>query len=805
MTSSRGRLRSLVTWLGLSVALAVALVIPAGYFAIVYSQFDRELSFAANLKASRLARFIYANRELWQYQTLRLGHLIEVPEADESTMRQRIFDADGRLLFESGAAPAAPVTTFSAPLVVAGATVGSIETAASLRNLLAETVLVGLLSGILGFSTFFILRVVPLRVIDRTLAELENMQTRYRRLFDASPFPTFVIDRETLRVLDANETVVRQYGWPRAELLSMAANDFYPPEDLPAIVAERRRFTMDASHAVPQLRHRKKDGSVIEVEQIVYPIEFAGRSAYLVTVNDVTERNRVMKELLASEQKYHAMIETLPVGVIETTAQSRIVMANAAWRRLFGFSDTEDLGEVDVRTLYADPRDRGAVLMALEGGAAQPPSESMFRRRDGSLFPVERHLREVRDGDGRIIGVRGIVIDITHRKLLEAQLHQAHRMEAVGKLTGGIAHDFNNILMMMMASVDALEEDEGLAPPARRRVAQIGKAIGRAADLTRSLLAFSRKLPLKPQRVDLNALVVDIGRLLRRTLGSQVEIESTLADDLWPVEIDRGQFENALINLCLNARDAMPEGGRLRIETANVELRDGPEAAIPPGAYVRLAVVDTGTGIPPETLPRVFDPFFTTKEVGKGTGLGLSMVHGFISQSRGHIDIRSELGRGTSVAIHLPRALGPPIRESLPEPAIPPRGSERILVVDDEDRVGDAVVEQMRGLGYAVTRVADGAAGLAAVKGAERPYDLLLTDVVMPGIGGRKLADEVAALSPATAVLFMSGYSRDDIIQDGRIDPGARLLTKPFHKGDLARAVRDALDGAPRSPPDTTP
>jgi PAS domain S-box-containing protein len=795
VTSSRVRLRSLVTWLGLSMALAVTLVIPAGYFVIVYSQLDRELSFAAHLKANRLSQFIYANRELWQYQTPRLGQLIEVPEADESAMRQRIFNADGRVVFEAGTAPAAPVTTFSMPLVVAGTTVGSIETAASLRKLLAQTALVGLLSGILGFSTFFILRVVPLRVIDRALAELENLQTRYRRLFDASPFPTFVIDRETLSVLDANETVVRQYGWSRPELLSMVANDFYPSEDLPAIAAERQRFTLDTAHAVPQLRHRRKDGSTMEVEQIVYPIEFAGRSAYLVTVNDVTERNRVIKELVASEQKYHALIETLPVGVIETTADSRIVMANAAWRRLFGFSDTEDLSGVDVRTLYADPSDRSAVMAALEEGAAQPPSESIFRHRDGTLFPVERYLRGVRDGDGNIVAVRGIVIDITRRKMLEAQLHQAHRMEAVGKLTGGIAHDFNNILMIMMAGVDALEEDRELTQSARRRIAQIGKAITRASDLTRSLLAFSHKLPLRPQRVDLNDLVVDVGRLLRRTLGPQVEIESILADDLWPVEIDRGQLENALVNLCLNARDAMPEGGHLLIETTNAELSE--DTAMPAGAYVRLAVTDTGTGIEPEALPRVFDPFFTTKEVGKGTGLGLSMVHGFITQSRGHIDIQSQVGRGTTVTIHLPRALGAPVDESLPEPVLP-RGSERILVVDDEARVGDAVVEQLRSLGYAVTRAAGGAAGLAAVKGAGQPYDLLLTDVVMPGMGGRKLADDVTALSPGTAVLFMSGYSRDDIVHDSRIDPGARLLTKPFHKGDLARAVRDALDRAGR-------
>jgi PAS domain S-box-containing protein len=796
--ASHAKLRSLVRWLGLSVALAVTLVIPAGYFAIVYVELGHELSFSAHLKANRLAKYIYANRELWQYQTARLSQLIEVPEADESAMRQRIFDADGKLVLETGASPAAPLVTFSVPLIVAGSAVGSIETAASLRRLLAQTALVGLLGGILGFSTFLILRVAPLRIIDQTLADLENEQARYRRLFDASPFLAFVIDRKTLRVLDANETVVRKYGWSRPELLSMTANDFYPPEDLPVIVAERRRFTAEASHAVPPLRHRKKDGTIVEVEQTVYPIDFAGREAFLVTANDVTERNRAMKELRASERKYQALIEALPVGIIETTAESRIVTANAAWRRMFGFGDDEDLGKIDVRTLYADPRDRAAVMAALRGEGPQLATEAVFRHRDGRLFPAERYLRSVRDDDGRIVGVRGIVIDATQRKLLEAQLHQAQKMEAVGKLTGGIAHDFNNIMMIIMAGVDALEEDEELSPSARRRVAQIGKAIGRATDLTRSLLAFSRKLPLKPQPVDLNALVVDIGRLLRRTLGSGIEIESVLSDDLWPVEVDRGQFENALVNLGLNARDAMPDGGRLLIETANVVLDEAAAGRIAatPGAYVRLAVSDAGSGIPSEALPHVFDPFFTTKEVGKGTGLGLSMVHGFITQSRGHIDIQSELGRGTTVTIHLPRAAGLARRDAGAAVAALPRGDERILVVEDEARVRDAVVEQLRSLGYAVAQAADSAACLAAIEAAERPYDLLLTDVVMPGVNGKKLADEVASRWPSTAVLFMSGYSRDNIIRDGRLDPGAKLLTKPFRKGDLALAVRNALDGA---------
>ena len=482
--------------------------------------------------------------------------------------------------------------------------------------------------------------------------------------------------------------------------------------------------------------------------------------------------------------------------MLETTTDGRIVTANLAWRRMFGFGDDEDLGKINVRDLYANPDDRGAVVQLVQAEGAIPSAESVFRRRDGTIFPVERYLRSVRDETGMVTSLRGIVIDITQRKSLEVQLHQAQKMEAVGQLTGGIAHDFNNILMIVMASVDALEEDKGLTQAARRRVDQISRAIDKASDLTRSLLAFSRKLPLLPQRVDLNALVLDVGRLLQRTLGTQVEIESMLGKDLWPVEVDRGQLENALVNLCVNARDAMADGGRVLIETRNVVLDGrsrGENAPLPPGAYVRLSVTDTGEGIAAEVLPRVFDPFFTTKEVGKGTGLGLSMVHGFIIQSHGHIEIQSELGRGTSITIHLPRCADLANEGDKPVATDLPRGQERILVVEDESHVGDAVVEQLRSLGYAVTQATDGSAGLTAFETVERPYDLLLTDIVMPGLNGKKLADEVTARWPGTSVLFMSGY-RPDNMKESRLDPPARLLTKPFHKRDLAMAVRKALD-----------
>ncbi|SEO89754.1 PAS domain S-box-containing protein [Rhodospirillales bacterium URHD0017] len=792
---ARIRLRSLVILLGLLVAVGFALVVPAGYFAVFYAHLHHDLDFAARSKASRLASFIADNRESWQRPTDRLSQVIAQPEAGERATRQRVFDAGGRAILQSGEEKLTlPLATVNVPVVVGGSKVASVEMAASLDKLLEEAALVALASGLVGLSVFFLMRGVPLRAIDRTLGQLENAQERYRRLFNVSPVLMVVLDRQTRRVLDANEATVRQYGWSHEELLTMSSNDFYPPEDLPDVLAQRERFMADPNRVVPPLRHRKKDGTIIDVEQTILPIDYDGKPALLVTANDVTERNRAMRELRESEQRYQALVETLPVGVLETTTDGRIVTANLAWRHMFGFGDDEDLGKLDVRDLYANPDDRGAVVQLVQAEGAIPATESVFRRRDGTIFPVERYLRSVRDETGMVTSLRGIVIDITQRKSLEAQLHQAQKMEAVGQLTGGVAHDFNNILMIVMAGVDALEEEKSLSQAARRRVDQISRAIDKASDLTRSLLAFSHKLPLLPQRVDLNALVLDVGRLLQRTLGTQVEIESMLGKDLWPVEVDRGQLENALVNLCVNARDAMPDGGRVLIETRNVVLDGhgrGKDADLPPGAYVRLSVTDTGEGIAAEVLPRVFDPFFTTKEVGKGTGLGLSMVHGFIIQSHGHIAIQSERGRGTSITIHLPRAADLADEGDKPVATDLPRGRERILVVEDESHVGDAVVEQLQSLGYAVTQAADGSAGLAAFETAERPYDLLLTDIVMPGLNGKKLADEVAARWPGTSVLFMSGYRPDN---ESRLDPGARLLTKPFHKSDLATAVRKALD-----------
>jgi signal transduction histidine kinase/anti-sigma regulatory factor (Ser/Thr protein kinase)/ActR/RegA family two-component response regulator len=389
--------------------------------------------------------------------------------------------------------------------------------------------------------------------------------------------------------------------------------------------------------------------------------------------------------------------------------------------------------------------------------------------------------------------------ELAERIRLEAQLLQSQKMEAVGQLTGGVAHDFNNILMVILSNADALQEDENLAPDALERIEEIIKASERAADLTRSLLAFSRKLPLRPQSTNINELVLATGKFLRPTLGAQVEIQSLLAENLWTVNIDRAQFESALVNLCINARDAMPAGGLLLIETKNVTLDEDYIAQMAdalPGPYAMVTVTDRGAGIPRDVLGKVFEPFFTTKDVGKGTGLGLSMVHGFVKQSGGHIGIYSEVGIGTVIKMYLPRIPGSHANDASEAARKMPRGSERILLVEDDAQVRDAVALQLTSLGYRIVHAADGAAGLAAFEGDARPYDLLLTDIIMPGkFSGKALADAVTRRWPGTRILFMSGYSETAIIHDGRLDPGVQLLTKPFRKIELAEAIRRSLDG----------
>ncbi len=397
----------------------------------------------------------------------------------------------------------------------------------------------------------------------------------------------------------------------------------------------------------------------------------------------------------------------------------------------------------------------------------------------------------------------GILItcaDVTRRVRSEMIARQAQKMEAIGHLTGGVAHDFNNVLQIIKANLDLLERDLAGNPQAVQRLRHARVSADRGATLTRHLLAFARRQPLEPIAVSLSRLVGDMAQLLRRTLGETIEIETVAAGGVWNTLVDPSQLENALVNLAVNARDAMPDGGKLTIELGNATLDDAYASAnieAVPGQYVLLAVTDTGGGMPPEVAMRAFEPFFTTKPEGKGTGLGLSMVYGFVKQSGGHIKIYSEAGQGTTIRIYLPRTSKPEERGEvvMPPPAV--GGNETVLVVEDDDAVRHAAVDMLTDLGYAVRQASEAEGALALLADGVR-VDLLFTDVVMPGsIGSRELARRAAALQPHIAVLYTSGYTENAIIHHGRLDEDVALLSKPYGKDELARKLRLLLDHPP--------
>ena len=424
--------------------------------------------------------------------------------------------------------------------------------------------------------------------------------------------------------------------------------------------------------------------------------------------------------------------------------------------------------------------------------------EMIVRPHSGDL---PRHLmisgRPMRDGQGHISGAVLVYHDATHSRETERQLHQSQKLDAIGKLTGGVAHDFNNMLTVISGNTETLVASLKQQPDLQRVARLIDDAAERCAELIQHLLAFARRQPLQPRNVEINAAISDIARLLRPTLGEQIQIETVLEQGPMTSHIDPSRLTNAVLNMAINARDAMPNGGKLLLETQRLVLDEAYAQANPdvaPGPYVMLAVSDTGTGMSPDIRQKAFEPFFTTKEVGKGSGLGLSMVYGFVKQSGGHIKIYSEEGHGTTIKLYLPPG------EGMTEVAAPPTlqaegGAETIFVVEDDTLVRNFVTAQLESLGYKTVAAADSRAALQLIE-AGQDFDLLFTDVVIPGgMSGRELAEEVAKRRPGLKVLFTSGYTDNAIVHHGKLDDGVLLLTKPYRRNQLAETIRKALNG----------
>ncbi len=500
-----------------------------------------------------------------------------------------------------------------------------------------------------------------------------------------------------------------------------------------------------------------------------------------------------------------------PLGVIEWDHEFRVRFWSGRAETLFGWKEAEVLGKHpdDWRFVHEeDVEDVGRVMSELLGSEA-PRNISVNRNytRDGGVVYCEWYNSVLTDPEGRLVSVLSLIHDITARKSTEAQLLHLQKMESLGQLTGGMAHDFNNLLTVILGYADLLAEGLGEGSEMRELSEAIVEAGQKGATLTSQLLAFARQQPLIPRAVRVDALVRDMQELLSRTLGEDAELSLVLPEGLWRARVDPTQLESAILNLCLNARDAMPDGGRIVVEAENAWIEDGtdepgiaPGDTLEAGRYVVVAVSDTGRGIPRDLRTRVFDPFFTTKEVGTGSGLGLSMVYGFAHQSRGQVRLYSEEGRGTTVRLYLPAAEGgdsdTETHGVTARTPVAPTGTEPILVVEDDPLVRRYAALQLAALGYTVLLAGNGPEAIEVLESGE-PVELLFTDVVMPGgMNGAELARAAQSLRPDLPVLFTSGYTENAIVHHGQLDPGVLLLNKPYQRSTLARMVRRALDGS---------
>ena len=515
-------------------------------------------------------------------------------------------------------------------------------------------------------------------------------------------------------------------------------------------------------------------------------------------VANAIEHKRSEEALRRSEASYRSLIEGAAYGIYRSDLQGRLLEVNPALVEMLGYDSEADLLSRNLAAdVYADPAERAQLIARHQDQDRFQGVEVNWKRKDGSVLAVRLTGRPVLDAEGRLEYFEGIVENVAERRALEDQLRQSQKMEAVGQLAGGIAHDFNNLLEVIMGYSDLLVESLPPEGPHRRQAEEIYKAGKRAAGLTRQLLAFSRKQVLQPRVLDLNAIVTDLTKLLRRTIGEHIEFAARLSPALGRVKADPNQLEQILMNLAVNARDAMPHGGSLQLETSNVTVDEAfaqQHTGLRPGDYVLLAVADTGSGMDLKVQARVFEPFFTTKEKGKGTGLGLATVYGIVKQSDGYIAVESAPGQGTRFRIYLPRVEAPATAPAQPEKPAAAAGSETILLVEDEESVRRLARAFLENRGYKVLEARDGPHAVEICEQRTVPIHLMVTDVVMPKMGGRELAQRVAPIRPEMKVLFVSGYTGDSLVLPG---PHAAFLEKPFGPGDLVKKVRQILDQKP--------
>jgi len=606
-----------------------------------------------------------------------------------------------------------------------------------------------------------------------------------------------IISRRDGTIVWVNKAFEELSGYTREEALGQSTRLLKAGQQSPSFYKNMWETILSGQRWRGELVNRRKDGTVYEEEMTITPVKNgAGDVTHFIAIKlDITERKRAEEWICRLAQAVENSAELIAIA----NPDGRISFANQALLQATGYKDTEIIGEFFGKTLIShnnppalDEEIRARTL--LEGGWR---GECLGRRKDDSQFPVFLSTGQIKDSQGLVIGIFGIGQDITDRKRLEEQLLVSQKMEAVGRLAVGVAHDFNNLLGVIVGYSDLVLDAFPSDDPRHQQLEQIKKAGLRATSLTRQLLTFSRKQVCQPVVLDINALVTDFNKMLRRMVGEDIEFTNALHQGLGQVKADPGQIEQVIMNLVVNSRDAMPNGGKLIIETANVDLDEDYcllHPSVQPGHYVMLAVSDTGSGMDAKTQARIFEPFFTTKEEGKGTGLGLATVYGVVKQSEGHIWVYSELGKGTTFKIYFPR-IDEPAHSAATDLGAPGsmRGSETILLAEDSALLRVLTCTLLENNRYEVIAAENGMEAVKLAERCDRPIHLLLTDVVMPGMSGRELADRLAVKRPGMRVLYMSGYTNDAIVHHGVLEPGLFFLQKPFSQEALTHKLREVL------------